>query len=137
MKKRILSCFMALALCLTLLPATAQAAADTHTNHRICGKSGCTEADHEEIAFSKWLTSETEQTSNSWRLDCGNVNGTTGERVKSESGNWVLEDGNYYLRTDVENYTKYSEVKIDRTIVIRGDVTICLNGQTLESSAKD
>lgn len=64
---------------------------------------------------------------------------TTGNRVDSENGNgnWVLEDGRYYLRTGVENYTKYSEVKIDRTIVIRGDVTICLNGQTLESSAKD
>ena len=139
MKKRILSCLMALALCLTLLPATAQAAAeDTHT-HCLCGKSGCTEADRVEIAFSKWLTSDREQTSNSWRLDCGNVGDTTGNRVDSENGNgnWVLEDGRYYLRTGVENYTKYSEVKIDRTIVIRGDVTICLNGQTLESSAKD
>ena len=130
---------MALALCLTLLPATAQAAEeDTHT-HCLCGKSGCTEADRVEIAFSKWLTSDREQTSNSWRLDCGNVGDTTGNRVDSENGNgnWVLEDGRYYLRTGVENYTKYSEVKIDRTIVIRGDVTICLNGQTLESSAKD
>ena len=139
MKKRILSCLMALSLCLTLLPATAQAAEeDTHT-HCLCGKSGCTEADRVEIAFSKWLTSDREQTSNSWRLDCGNVGDTTGNRVDSENGNgnWVLEDGRYYLRTGVENYTKYSEVKIDRTIVIRGDVTICLNGQTLESSAKD
>ena len=139
MKKRILSCLMALAMCLTLLPATAQAAEeDTHT-HCLCGKSGCTEADRVEIAFSKWLTSDREQTSNSWRLDCGNVGDTTGNRVDSENGNgnWVLEDGRYYLRTGVENYTKYSEVKIDRTIVIRGDVTICLNGQTLESSAKD
>ena len=130
---------MALALCLTLLPATAQAAEeDTHT-HCLCGKSGCTEADRVEIAFSKWLTSDREQTSNSWRLDCGNVGDTTGNRVDSENGNgnWVLEDGRYHLRTGVENYTKYSEVKIDRTIVIRGDVTICLNGQTLESSAKD
>ena len=130
---------MELALCLTLLPATAQAAEeDTHT-HCLCGKSGCTEADRVEIAFSKWLTSDREQTSNSWRLDCGNVGDTTGNRVDSENGNgnWVLEDGRYYLRTGVENYTKYSEVKIDRTIVIRGDVTICLNGQTLESSAKD
>ena len=139
MKKRILSCLMELALCLTLLPATAQAAEeDTHT-HCLCGKSGCTEADRVEIAFSKWLTSDREQTSNSWRLDCGNVGDTTGNRVDSENGNgnWVLEDGRYYLRTGVENYTKYSEVKIDRTIVIRGDVTICLNGQTFESSAKD
>ena len=69
---------MALALCLTLLPATAQAAEeDTHT-HCLCGKSGCTEADRVEIAFSKWLTSDREQTSNSWRLDCGNVGDTTG-----------------------------------------------------------
>ena len=120
MKKRILSCLMALALCLTLLPATAQAAEeDTHT-HCLCGKSGCTEADRVEIAFSKWLTSDREQTSNSWRLDCGNVGDTTGNRVDSENGNgnWVLEDGRYYLRTGVENYTKYSEVKIDCTIVI-------------------
>ena len=138
MKKRILSCLMALALCLTLLPTAALAAEeDTHT-HCICGKSGCTEAGHVEIAFSKWLTSDMEQTSNSWKLDCGDVSGTTGNRVDSENGNgnWVLRDGYYYLRTDVENYTEYSEVKIDRTIVIRGDVTICLNGQTLESSAK-
>ena len=39
MKKRILSCFMALALCLTLLPATALAADAEHANpsHPICG----------------------------------------------------------------------------------------------------
>ena len=48
-----------------------------------------------------------------------------------------MNGGNYYLRTDVENYDDFGVVKIDHTIVIKGEVTICLNGQTIESSAKD
>ena len=131
MKKRILSCLMALALSLTLLPATALAAGG-HT-HRICGKSDCTEAGHEEIAFSKWLTSGY-GIGNALTLYYNEADKTSGDSVdQDDDGNWLLNGGNYYLRTDVENYREFSEVKIDHTIVIKGNVTICLNGQTLES----
>ena len=130
MKKRILSCLMALALCLTLLPATALAAGG-HT-HRICGKSGCTEAGHEEIAFSKWLTSGYGSGS-ALTLYYDEADNISGYPVDQNDGNWLLNGGNYYLRTDVENYKAFSVVKINHTIVIKGNVTICLNGQTLES----
>ena len=62
MKKRILSCFMALALCLTLLP-TAALAAEKHLTHPICGKTcshtGADETTHPNEAFAdaKWLAS--------------------------------------------------------------------------------
>ena len=133
MKKRILSCLMALALCLTLLP-TAALAAGGHT-HCICGKSGCTVAGHEEIAFSKWLTSGY-GIKGALTLYYDEADKTSGYSVSQESqdgGNWLLDGGNYYLRTDVDNYKYFSEVKINHTIVITGNVTICLNGQTLES----
>lgn len=57
MKKRILSCFMALALCLTLLP-TAALAAEKH-QHCICGKTTHVDiGDHtgeHQITCDKWL----------------------------------------------------------------------------------
>ena len=118
MKKRILSCFMALALCLTLLPATAQAAEG--------------ESSTEPHTHSNWLTSGY-GAKGSLTLYYNEADKTSGDVVNQDGGNWLLDGGNYYLRTDVDNYREFSEVKIDHTIVIKGNVTICLNGQTLES----
>ena len=119
MKKRILSCFMALALCLTLLPATALAAEG--------------ESSTEPHTHSNWLTSGY-GAKGSLTLYHNEADKISGDSVdQDDDGNWLLNGGNYYLRTDVENYREFSEVKIDHTIVIKGNVTICLNGQTLES----
>ena len=122
MKKRILSCFMALALCLTLLPATAQAAEG--------------ESSTEPHTHSNWLTSGYGSGS-ALTLYYDEADNISGYPVDQNDGNWLLNGGNYYLRTDVENYKAFSVVKINHTIVIKGNVTICLNGQTIESSAKD
>ena len=119
MKKRILSALTALALCLTLLPATAQAAEG--------------ESSTEPHTHSNWLTSGY-GTKGSLTLYHNEADKISGDSVdQDDDGNWLLIGGNYYLRTDVENYREFSEVKIDHTIVIKGNVTICLNGQTLES----
>ena len=118
MKKRILSCLMALALCLTLLPATAQAAEG--------------ESSTEPHTHSNWLTSGY-GAKGSLTLYHNEADKTSGDVVNQDGGNWLLDGGNYYLRTDVDNYREFSEVKIDHTIVIKDNVTICLNGQTLES----
>ena len=136
MKKRILSCLMALALCLTLLPATALAAEeDTHT-HCLCGaehKSDITtHKENEKTTFDKWLTSGYGSGS-VLTLYYNDADKISGYPVSKDGDNWLLDGGNYYLRTDVENYSELSVVQINHTIVITGNVTICLNGQTLES----
>ena len=128
---------MAMALCLTLLP-TAALAAEGH-QHCVCGKTHTIIGDHtgkRQITFDKWLTSGY-GIKNALTLYYNEANKTSGEPVSKDGDNWLLNGGNYYLRTDVENYSDLSAVKIDHTIVIKGNVTICLNGQTLESSAKD
>ena len=115
------------------------ATGDTHT-HCLCGDTSI--GDHtaeSQITFDKWLTSGygPKQSLTLYYNEADKTSGETVSQDKSNNNNWVLNGGNYYLRTDVENYREFSEVKIDHTIVIKGDVTICLNGQTIESSAKD
>ena len=137
MKKRILSCFMALALCLTLLPATAQAE-DGHSPHPICGKScshtgpGETQT-HPDNAFenAKWLASSSGEVS--VRASSGSSN--SGNRLPEDENNSnyvILNEGYYYLSTSVENYEDHSEVRSSKTIKIQGNVTICLNGKQIQ-----
>ena len=132
MKKRILSCLMALALCLTLLPATALAT-DGHA-HCLCGKTPHTNiGDHTEkqIIFDKWLASGY-GINTSLTLYYNEANKTSGEIVSQDnSKNWVLEDGNYYLKTSEDGFN--SDVTIEHPIQIKGIVTICLNGKTIQS----
>ena len=106
------------------------AAGDTHT-HFLCGGADCNEKGHkkEEIAttFNMWLASSVYN-----KLDVGgpdhSVDGDGQELVGGKY--YVLTDGNYYLK-------KGKDVKIEHPIQITGIVTICLNGQTIESSAQD
>ena len=108
-------------------------AAGTHQDHCICGKSGCAETGHDEITFDKWLASTA---STGYTL----VVGGTGHSVYGDgqtldsNDKYVLNGGNYYLKTggDFE-----SAVKVEHPIQIKGNVTICLNGQTIESKAED
>ena len=141
MKKRILSCFMALALCLTLLPATAQAADDSHDLHCICGKTHTAIGDHSDddqnaFANAKWLTSALDVHANSQVLRVDSENGSIdGEPADTDgpAGDWLLPEGAYYLKGEGSG----KEVTIDKPIVIRKKVTICLNGKTLQSTAKN
>ena len=116
---------MALALCLTLLPATAQAVEDGHA-HCVCGLTHKEIGDHTadtKTAFEKRLTSD------AYDNLCIVVGESTDENsapTDNDTGFWRLPAGNYYLQ---------SGVTIDKPIVIRENVTICLNGKTLQSTA--
>ena len=132
MKKRILSCFMALALCLTLLPATALAADAEPHEHCLCGKTHTSIGDHtaeSQISFDKWLTSGYGTDGKTLVLSACDPNNIYGDPVQPDSSvdGWLLEEGAYYLK---------DAVTIDKPIVIRKKVTICLNGHTIESTAE-
>ena len=133
MKKRILSCLMALALCLTLLPATAQAE-DGHASHPICGKTcshtGQGETPHPNEAFqdAKWMASYTGQ------LGVEKSSTSSSGKLLDEDGDYViLTTGYYYLSTTADN-CDHSYVKSFKTIKIEGNVTICLNGNQIQKA---
>ena len=101
------------------------AAGDTHT-HCVCGKSDCTEDGHSNIDFNKWLASRVDYTLEVGKGDNADADGQTPD----SNGKYVLPDGNYYLKTG-------KDVTIEHPIQITGTVTICLNGQTIQSTATD
>ena len=131
---------MALALCLTLLP-TAVLAVDTHAEqqHCLCGTSGCNGTVHGTAStmtiFNQWLGSS--QTSGKLQLLVGGPDNTGGNSQNTQGNKFVLTGGNYYLKTSTEESFLDGDVKIKYPIQINGNVTICLNGKTIESSAKD
>ena len=106
---------MALALCLTLLPATALAADG--------------ESSTEPHTHSNWLASDYGTDAKTLVLRAGGPTNTYGDPVQPDSSvdGWLLEEGAYYLK---------DAVTIDKPIVIRKKVTICLNGHTIESTAE-
>lgn len=130
MKKRILSCFMALALCLTLLPATALAA-EPHT-HCLCGAKHNSEikthAEDTKISFETKLYSESG--TYDWRIQKQQNSST---KLTLTDKQWVLPAGNYYLYDGSEASVFFTE----HTIKIQGDVTICLNGKQIKKTKGD
>ena len=101
------------------------AAGDTHT-HCVCGKSVCAESGHSNIDFNMWLASSASNT-----LEVGGENDSYGTGQELVDGKYyVLSGGNYYLKTG-------KNVTIEHPIQITGTVTICLNGQTIQSTATD
>ena len=133
MKKRIMSCLMALALCLTLLPATAQAADNTH-EHCLCGaehKSDIkTHQEGDKTNFEKWLKSDSAGSEYGLWIDDGTTEGKMLEK-DSISNCLKLPAGTYYLLEGAE----HSDVlRISHPIVIEEEVTICLNGKTIQST---
>ena len=118
MKKRILSCFMALALCLTLLP-TAALAADS--NHTVDDHSKFTKLWMEEDGTLK-------KGDNPWTAEPIEV---WGPRDEDKETAYALTEGTYYLGSDIE-ITQHP-------IMITGNVTLCLNGKqiTCGSSAPE
>ena len=128
---------MALALCLTLLPATALAE-DGHAPHCLCGAEHTSIGDHKEsteITFDKWLASSV--SSGKRKLLVGGTGQSIyGDGIDLDSNDkYVLSSGEYYLKTGNSSDFE-ANVKVDHPIQITGIVTICLNGQTIESDAK-
>ena len=131
MKKRIMSCFMALALCLTLLPTAALAAADSHDPHCICGKKHTAIGDHTDSnedanafngAVVLWDDNGTLRKGNApWIAESVAVWGP-GDGGK-ETAYALTGDTTYYLGSDIE-ITQYP-------IMITGDVKLCLNGKKI------
>ena len=123
---------MALALCLTLLPATAQAE-DGHATHPICSGQTCShtgqgETEHPKDAFAtaKWLASSNGD------LRVGKPGGSIyGEGLTAKDNYVILNEGYYYLSTTADGCNKDYVASL-QTIKIQGDVTICLNGKEIK-----
>ena len=107
-------------------------AAGEHQDHGVCGKSDCTESGHSNIDFNMWLASSS---SGKYALNVGEEDKLYGTMQSPSGDKYVLTGGNYYLKTGVDGYN--SDVTIEHPILIKGDVTICLNGQTIQSTATD
>lgn len=83
--------------------------------HAVCGKTGCTEEDHDNTLWIP-LTYDSE----SQRLQYG------GKSLEKPTYNnkYTLPAGNYYL---------FADITLDGSIEISGDVNICLNGHTIST----
>ena len=83
--------------------------------HAVCGKTGCTEEDHDNTLWIP-LTYDSENQI----LQYGR------NRVKKPTYNnkYTLPAGNYYL---------FADITLDGSIEISGDVNICLNGHTIST----
>ena len=83
--------------------------------HAVCGKTGCTEEDHDNTLWIP-LTYD----SKNQRLQYG------GKSLKKPTYNnkYTLPAGNYYL---------FADITLDGSIAISGDVNICLNGHTIST----
>ena len=130
MKKRGLSLFLALALCLTLLPAAAFANGEPETStlhtHYLCGNAeACSHVgSHNEDSKTTFATAIT-QTEN------GNV--YVGDGTQDQPYQCVLSKGTYYLATDLAleapSNTQFGSIQIME------NVTLCLNGHTITVKA--
>ena len=127
MKKRGLSLFLALALCLTLLPAAAFANGESETStlhtHYLCGNGqACSHVGgHNEDSKTTFATAITQD-------ENGYV--WVGDGTQEQPYQCVLSEGTYYLATDLvlkgpPNLKKFGCICID------SDVTLCLNGHTI------
>ena len=101
---------------------------DTHT-HCVCGATHNSIGDHtaeSQITFDKWLTSG--YGAKGLELSVHDNNDQQfGHCAGKDGENWLLEKGTYYLADNII---------VDRTIVIKDNVTICLNGKKIESKAE-
>ena len=147
MKKRVLSLFMALALCLTLLPTAALAeeagaapdaanANSTYTNGEDAGLAGGeddsvpddTDGSEAQDGEADTAVSAVQGASHASHCVCGKDSGTTVNGHTHNTGTtWTATDalpgtaGSYYLTQSVSS---------DWTVPT-GEVNLCLNGQTI------
>lgn len=122
-----MSLFLALALCLTLLPAAAFANGEPETStlhtHYLCGNGqACNHVGgHNEDSKTTFATAITQD-------ENGYV--WVGDGTQEQPYQCVLSEGTYYLATDLvlkgpPNLKKFGCICID------SDVTLCLNGHTI------
>ena len=126
MKKRILSCFMALALCLTLLPATALAED---------GAQAADGMDHTHTGATKlWVDGGTlKKGDDPWTAESIPFWGSSNDDMRTV---YVLGDGTYYLGSDL-NFTNNTSIKGEEcAIAITGNVKLCLNGHSITCTDK-
>ena len=127
MKKRGLSLFLALALCLTLLPAAAFANGESETStlhtHYLCGNGeACSHVgDHNEDSTTIFATA-IKQTESGYVY--------VGDGTQAQPNQCALSKSAYYLDSDLilkgpPNLKKFGCICID------SDVTLCLNGHTI------
>mgnify|MGYP004647021679 CR=1 FL=1 len=98
----------------------------THADHPICGAS-CTDNKHGRTTFTYWLANDYGTGSSLVLLVGGGDHSTFGDTLETSGNAWTLPEGKYYLADDI---------RIDKPIEIKGDVTICLNGHDI-SVGKD
>ena len=130
MKKRGLSLFLALALCLTLLPAAAFANGKSETStlhtHYLCGNAeACSHVGgHSEDSKTTFATAITQD-------ENGYV--WVGDGTQEQPYQCVLSEGTYYLATDLAleapSNTQFGSIQIME------NVTFCLNGHTITVKA--
>ena len=130
MKKRGLSLFLALALCLTLLPAAAFANGEPETStphtHYLCGNGEtCSHVGgHNETDKTTFATAITQD-------ENGYV--WVGDGTQEQPYQCVLSEGTYYLATDLAleapSNTQFGSIQIME------NVTFCLNGHTITVKA--
>ena len=130
MKKRGLSLFLALALCLTLLPAAAFANGESETStlhtHYLCGNGqACSHVGgHNEDSKTTFATTITQD-------ENGYV--WVGDGTQEQPYQCVLSEGTYYLATDLAleapSNTQFGSIQIMENI------TLCLNGHTITVKA--
>ena len=107
------------------------AAGTTHAEkHPICGAS-CTDGNsHVNKYYNNWLASDYGTDAKSLVLRVGGKDySVDGETLKPSGSEWVLPAGNYYYLKD--------DIHIDKSILIEGEVTICLNGHDIYIDKKD
>ena len=132
MKKRGLSLFLALALCLTLLPAAAFANGESETStlhtHYLCGNAeACSHVGgHNEDSKTTFATA-IRQDNNTGKVYVG------GDPEDLPYQCALSEEGTYYLATDLVLEAP-SNTQIG-CIQIMGNVTLCLNGHTITVKA--
>ena len=130
MKKRGLSLFLALALCLTLLPAAAFANGESETStlhtHYLCGNGqACNHVGgHNETDKTTFATAITQNNDGFvW----------VGNGTQEQPYQCVLSEGTYYLATDLAleapSNTQFGSIQIMENI------TLCLNGHTITVKA--
>lgn len=119
MKKRILSALLCLCIVFGLVPVTVWAATGNGHTHYLCGGSACNGSGHENESSMTTFAVEIVQNGSTLKIGGKAWTSTTGYLKRYE-----LPAGTYYLGSDITP---------EYTVMIKEEVTLCLNGHTIRS----
>ena len=119
MKKRILSALLCLCIVFGLVPVTVWAVTGNGHTHYLCGGSACNGSGHENESSMTTFAVEIVQNGSTLKIGGKAWTSTTGYLKRYE-----LPAGTYYLGSDITP---------EYTVMIKGEVTLCLNGHTIRS----